>query len=106
MWKILFVCGKNKIRSITAENIFSEYPDLEVRSAGADNDAAYKLSSEDILWADVIYCMEQIHKQKILNKFKKFTKDKKIIVLDIKDKYAYMDEELIGLLKKKVSKYL
>lgn len=36
MKKFLFVCSQNKLRSPTAEQVFSNLPNIEVRSAGID----------------------------------------------------------------------
>ncbi len=106
MKKFLFICGKNKHRSPTAENIFSEYQNLEVRSAGIDNDAEYVVSTEDIEWATHIFVMEEKHKEKLANKYKDIIKDLKVVSLNIADKYKYMDEELVLELKNKVEKFL
>lgn len=106
MQKLLFICGKNRLRSPTAENVFSKYENLEVRSAGLDNDAEYKIGAEDIEWADIIFLMEDSHKHKLGHKFGKFLKKSKIVVLGIPDNYKYMEEKLIDLLIKKVNPYL
>ncbi len=43
---ILFLCSQNKLRSPTAEAVFSEHPGVEVDSAGLNNDAEVPLSEE------------------------------------------------------------
>lgn len=105
MKNFLFICGKNKHRSPTAEEIFNEYEDIEVRSAGINNDAVCKVSVEDIQWATDIFVMENSQRRKINNKFKDYLKDKKIVVLNIPDKYTYMDPELVTVLRNKVARY-
>lgn len=96
--KILFVCSKNKWRSRTAENIFKNNGSHVIRSAGTESSARIKLSIKDLIWADKILVMEDIHKEKI----RAMTNDKaiynKIDVLGIKDNYKYMDKELIEIL--------
>lgn len=99
---LLFLCSRNRLRSPTAEAIFSEYEGLEVESAGLDVDAEVPVSTESIAWADVIFVMEKSHRQKLSRKFQPFLKNKKVICLDIPDEYEYMDLALIELLKKKV----
>jgi predicted protein tyrosine phosphatase len=42
--KLLFICGKNRLRSPTAEAIFSEDEGLEVESAGIDREAENPLA--------------------------------------------------------------
>ena len=44
--KLLFICGKNRLRSPTAEHIFSQKPGLEVASAGVDRDADERVSGD------------------------------------------------------------
>ena len=104
--KILFICSQNKLRSPTAEQVFSSYPELEVLSAGTNNDAEVPVSPELILWAEKILVMEQNHKNKIRKKFSKFLKDKKIICLGIPDEFEYMDPALIKILMVKVPQLL
>ena len=106
MKKILFVCSQNKLRSPTAENIFSQHPDLEVRSAGLNNDALVTLGLEDIIWADYIFVMEKTHLTKIRTLYKSELKNKKLVCLEIPDRYKYMDPNLIDILNKKVLSYI
>lgn len=102
MKKLLFICSKNKLRSPTAEAVFSEYEEFETDSAGLDRSAEVPLSTEAIAWADMIFVMEKSHKNKLSKNFQPFLKDKKIICLDIPDEYEYMQPALIELLKQKV----
>ncbi|MCL1495327.1 MAG: low molecular weight protein tyrosine phosphatase family protein [Pseudanabaena sp. Salubria-1] len=100
--KLLFVCGKNRLRSPTAETIFMSYEGLEVDSAGIDREADTPLSSEAIIWADLIFVMENSHRRKLSTKFPSWIKNKRVICLDIPDKYDYMEPALVELLKRKV----
>ncbi len=86
--------------------MFSEYPGVETRSAGVNNDAEYRVTSEDILWAECIFVMENVHKKKLQQKFKTYIKDQKIIVLSIPDNYEYMELALVEELKMKVGRYI
>ncbi len=104
--KILFICSQNKKRSPTAEEIYSGLGNLEVRSAGLNKGAMYLLEPDDITWADIIFVMEKTHLQNLEKRFNPFTKDKRIINLNIPDKYAFMDEALIKLLHQRVDKYV
>lgn len=106
MKKLLFICSQNKLRSPTAEQVFCQYENLEVRSAGLNNDAEVVLTAEDVEWAEYIFLMENAHRNKLSKKFRKYIKAQKVIVLNIPDNYDYMDEQLIGILKQKVSRYL
>ena len=64
MKKLLFVCSENRLRSPTAESIFSEYESIEAIGAGTNNDAATPVSGDLIEWADIILVMEKMHRNK------------------------------------------
>lgn len=104
--KLLFVCSQNRLRSPTAEVVFSAYPGVEAISAGTNNDATTPISADLIEWADVVFCMEKIHRNKLSSKFKAAFKTTKLVVLDIPDNYEYMDPELVRILKAKVPRYV
>jgi predicted protein tyrosine phosphatase len=106
MRRVLFVCGRNKLRSPTAEQIFSSYPGLEVASAGLNDDSATPVSGDLLEWADVIFVMEKIHRSKLSQRYGKHLKRQRIICLDIPDKFEYMDEGLVRLLKATVPRHL
>ena len=106
MRRYLFVCSQNKLRSPTAEQIFSTRKDIEVSSAGTNNDAENPLDLEQIQWADVIVAMEKHHRNKIQKHFYSALKSKRVVVLDIPDDYEFMDEGLVKLLKAKMLRYL
>ncbi|KNY25878.1 low molecular weight protein tyrosine phosphatase family protein [Pseudobacteroides cellulosolvens] len=104
--KILFICSKNKWRSLTAEKIFHGYNDYDVRSAGTEEGARVKVTIGHIGWADIIFVMEKKHFRRLREKFNESIDGKKVINLDIPDDYMYMDEELIEVLKSRVSEYI
>lgn len=106
MRRILFICSRNKLRSPTAEAVFSGHPGVETDSAGFADDADVPLSADQIEWADVILVMEPIHKTRLNRRFKERLGGKKIGVLGIPDKFDYMDEALVRLLKSKCAPYL
>ena len=62
MLNVLFLCSQNLMRSPTAEALFREHPDLDVRSAGTDFDARTALSRDLIEWADLVFVMETRHR--------------------------------------------
>ena len=53
MKSALFICSANKLRSPTAETVFSSWTNIEVESAGLNHDADVPLSPEQLEWADV-----------------------------------------------------
>ena len=106
MKKILFVCSQNRLRSPTAEQLFAQRPDLEVASAGTNNDADNPLTSELVEWADIIFVMEKAHRNKVQRRFRSALSAKRIICLDIPDDYEFMEPALVRLLKTKLSRHL
>ena len=106
MKNLLFVCSENRLRSPTAEAVFSQHERGEAIGAGTNSDAVTPVSGDLIEWADVILVMEKSHKNKITKKYRDLLKGKRLIVLDIPDNYDYMDEDLIKMLKSKVHKFV
>jgi predicted protein tyrosine phosphatase len=106
MKRFLFVCSQNKLRSPTAEHIFSVRDDIEVTSAGTNHDAENPLSSELIEWADTIFVMERLHRSKIQQRFRRALGGKRIVCLDIPDDYAFMDPDLVHLLEARMARHL
>jgi predicted protein tyrosine phosphatase len=104
--RVLFICSRNRLRSPTAEQIFSEYPGIETASAGLDNDADMPIDAELIAWADIIFVMEKNHRDKLRRRFRALLKSQRLICLDIPDIYGFMAPELIHLLEAKVRRYL
>ena len=103
---ILFVCSENKLRSVTAEIVFSDHPRINAIGGGTNSDAETNVTGDLIEWADVILVMEKTHKNNIATKFHDLLKGKKIAVLDVPDNYDVMDEELVKILKRKVPRYV
>lgn len=106
MKRFLFVCSQNKLRSPTAEQIFSMLDGIEVDSAGTNNDAENPLTGELLEWADVIFVMERTHRAKIQKRFRKALNGKQLVCLDIPDNYAFMDPELVRLLNARMARHL
>lgn len=106
MRNVLFVCSQNRLRSPTAEQVFAKRPDIEVDSAGTDNDADNPLTAELVEWADIIFVMEKTHRNKLQQRFRSSLKRARVICLDIPDDYGFMDPMLIRLLETKVSRFL
>jgi predicted protein tyrosine phosphatase len=106
MKNVLFVCSGNRLRSPTAEQVFSTRRDIEVTSAGTNHDADNPLTKELVSWADIIFVMEKAHRTKLQKKFRDSLKAARVICLDIPDDYGFMDPELVKLLENRVSRYL
>uniref|UniRef100_UPI0032AFDB5F low molecular weight protein tyrosine phosphatase family protein n=1 Tax=Sphingomonas sp. AR_OL41 TaxID=3042729 RepID=UPI0032AFDB5F len=106
MKRYLFVCSQNRLRSPTAEQIFAARRDIEVDSAGTNNDAENPLTGELLHWADIIVVMERTHRSKIQRRFRRHLGGKRIVCLDIPDDYAFLDPALIRLLEARMARHL
>jgi len=104
--RLLFVCSENRLRSPTAAAVFSKYNGIEAVSAGTNSDAETVVSGDLIEWADAILVMEKTHKNRISKRFRELLKDKKLAVLDIPDKYEFMQPELVKILENRVPRYV
>lgn len=94
---ILVVCGKNKRRSKTAECLFKNDSRINIRSVGLSTKSERKISEKDLIWASLILVMETDHRARIKELYR-YMKLSKIIVLNIPDRYNFMDSELVELL--------
>jgi predicted protein tyrosine phosphatase len=104
--KLLFVCSRNRRRSPTAEIHFSAYPGVETLSAGTSPDAETPISADLIEWADIIFVMEVTHRKRLMTAFRSQLRQKRLIVLGIRDQYNTMDPELVRLLEAKLNPHL
>jgi len=100
---LLFVCSENRLRSPTAEAIFSDYPGVRARSAGLGPLAGTPVSRALIEWAHVVLVMEPMHKHAIEREHADLLNDTPVISLDIPDRFPYMDPELVELLERRVA---
>jgi predicted protein tyrosine phosphatase len=86
--------------------IFADYPGIVTASAGLAPDADEVLTPEHLEDLDIIFVMERAHRAKLNRQFKKHIGQAKIVCLDISDDYAFMQAELISLLKAGVTPHL
>lgn len=100
--KLLFICSRNRIRSLTAEKVFARVPGLQVRSAGTQPDARVVVTRGHIGWADILFAMEASHAARLRRKFGEELDGKQIVTLHIPDDYEYLQPELIDELLGKV----
>jgi len=103
--RVLFICSRNRLRSPTAEQVFAA-PGIETDSAGLASDADCQLSAEQLEWAELIFVMEKQHRVKLQQRFAASLRGKKLVCLDIPDRFEFMQPELIELLQKKVGQHL
>jgi predicted protein tyrosine phosphatase len=103
---MLFVCSQNRLRSPTAEQMFSKRENLEVDSAGTNHDAMNPVTPELIEWANVIFVMEREHRRKLQKRFGPALKTTRVVCLDIPDKYEFMEPALVLELERKLARHL
>jgi len=107
MKNILFVCSANKQRSKTAEDYFAaKYINYYFDSVGTNQKICNKegtnfITEEHLIWADIVYVMEQRHKKQI-NEHTERKYRHKITVLNIPDRFKYYQKELIEILEEKI----
>jgi predicted protein tyrosine phosphatase len=106
MKNVLFICSQNKLRSPTAEAIFTGQDNFEVASAGLDKDATVTVTPELLKWADIIFVMEKNHKNRLQKRFRKYLNKQKVICLGIPDNYEFMDPELVRKFKDMIPRLL
>ena len=104
--KLLFVCSRNRIRSLTAEHHLTGRPGIHVRSAGTAPSARVRLTAGHVGWADVVLVMEKRHQEQVAARFPDALAGKRLVCLHIPDDYAYGDEELLDLIEAGVAPLL
>jgi predicted protein tyrosine phosphatase len=104
--KLLFVCSRNKQRSLTAEKLFAGFPLYQVRSAGTQPGARIVVTEGHLGWADVIFCMEKSHLNRLRQKFPEALAGKQVICLHIPDDFEFMQAELIDELRAKLAPHV
>ncbi|MGC4072802.1 MAG: protein tyrosine phosphatase [Nibricoccus sp.] len=104
--KILFLCSRNQWRSPTAEALFKNHPRYDARSAGTENGARIKVTDCHLGWADMIFCMERKHADRLRKKFPEELAGKPLVTLRIPDDFQRDDPELIALLREKLAGHL
>src|SRR4029079_13928560 len=95
---ILFVCGRNRSRSPTAERLFDGVCGVEARSSGVSPDADEPLTADLIEWAELIFVMEETHRTKLNRAFGTALRGKRIVNLDVPDQFEFLDPELSQVL--------
>ena len=99
---LLVVCGRNKKRSRTAEHIFKNDSRFTIRSVGLSPKSERKISEKDLIWADLIFVMETGHRARICGTYRHL-KLPNIEILNIKDDFEFMDDELVQLLTDRIN---
>ena len=104
--RVLFVCRKNQVRSLTAEQVYRDRADLEVRSAGIAEYASVPLTQELFEWADQVFVFTKRQLKVIENRFGNSSRGKKLVCLNLPDRFEYKSPKLIIKLTGKLGPYL
>jgi predicted protein tyrosine phosphatase len=104
--KLLFVCSRNRLRSLTAEKLFEGVSGYQARSAGTQPEARIVITEGHIGWADIIFVMEKSHLTRLRQKFPEALSGKQVVTLHIPDDYSFMQTELMDELRAKLAAYV
>jgi len=105
-FRVLFVCTQNKVRSLTAEHLYRDRADLEVRSCGTAAFAKNQLTDEVMNWAEMVFIFDDLQQEVIEKRFGKDALGKEVIKLGLEDIYQYKSESLVNKLIAKIEPYL
>ena len=75
-------------------------------SAGTAPDAECPVSTDLLEWADLVLAMERRQKRFLQRRFAGVVRGKRIVSLEIPDRYGFMQPELIAVLRAKVPPFL
>jgi predicted protein tyrosine phosphatase len=104
--KLLFVCSRNRLRSLTAEKLFEGSPHYQVRSVGTQPNARIVVTEGHVGWADLIFCMEKSHVNRLRRKFPEALRGKEVVCLHIPDDYEFMQPDLVDELRAKLVRHV
>ena len=86
--------------------MFKNHPRYEARSAGTSDSARIKVTDCHLGWADMVFCMERKHADRLRGRFREKLASKPLITLRIPDDYTLMDPELMELLRTELASHL
>ncbi|SNC61551.1 Predicted protein tyrosine phosphatase [Hymenobacter gelipurpurascens] len=104
--QLLFICSQNRWRSLTAERLLDGHAHYEARSAGTEPGARVRVTAGHIGWADIIFVMERKHTDILRQKFGGALAGKTIVNLRIPDKFQFLDQILLDLLRERLREHL
>lgn len=102
--RVLFVCGKARMRSPTAAALAPDLLGVEADCGGLSRDADVPLSADQVDWADTVAVMERSQLARLKRQFGPHLKSKRVVCLDVPDRFNAMDPGLIALLTRQFSR--
>ncbi len=103
---MLFLCGRNRLRGLTAERGFSERPDLEAASAGLNPDADTPCTPEPLEWAEIVFATERARQAKPSRRFGRHLRAARVACLDIPDRHGSMDPAPVEMPRARATRHL
>lgn len=97
----LFVCSVNYLRSPTAEHV-ARKAGLWADSCGVDSSACKVVSTDKILWADVVVAMDREHWQHLMTHYRDCLDARPLFCWGIPDDYDYCQPGLIRICENKL----
>jgi predicted protein tyrosine phosphatase len=104
--RVLFVCTHNRVRSLTAAQVYRDRPDLEVRSAGIDEYASVPLTRELFDWADQVFVFSERQRKVVEERFPSSIGSKSVVCLHLADTFDYKSPKLVIKLIGKLAPHL
>lgn len=108
--KVLCLCSAGLLRSPTVANVLHQEHGYNTRAAGVTEEYAL-IPVDDVLlqWADEVVCVERAVFVTLANRFdmnNKHMNNKRVVVLDIPDMFAWNDPALRELIKEQYNETL
>lgn len=100
--RVLFVCGRNKRRSPTAERIYRGDRRLAVRAVGLGETSPRRVTEGDLRWADLVLPMERKHAVRLKLMFPDVEPFPEMEYLEVCDDYKFMAPELVEQLREQI----
>lgn len=92
------------MRSPIAADIAPRLLGVEADCAGLGADADVPLDPDRIAWADVIAVMERSHLSRLKRLFGPGSRGKRLVCLDVPDRYGVHDPDLVALPARRFSR--
>jgi predicted protein tyrosine phosphatase len=81
-------------------------PGYEARSAGTQPGARIVVTEGHIGWADIVFVMEKSHLTKLRSRFPEALDGKRVIALQIRDDYEFMQPELLAEIEARLAEHV
>jgi predicted protein tyrosine phosphatase len=92
------------MRSPTAAEIAPALLDVDADYGGLSADADVILDGEQIAWADSVAVMERPQLARLKRQFGPALRGKRLVCLDVPDRFAFMAPELVALLTRQFAR--